>query len=63
MISRLEQIIGTLEPLHIRHIKSVTKSERAMNIVRAGLRVIFSLASTIELQNTPNTRFNEFVNI
>jgi len=63
VISRIEQIVGALEPLHSRNIKSVTKSERAMNIVRAGLRVVHALFSSQELQDNPNGRFNDFVSM
>lgn len=44
VVSRIEQIISAIEPLHSRNIKSVAKSERAMNIVRAALRVVHVLS-------------------
>jgi len=61
VVSRIDQIIGVIEPLHARNIKQVSKAESAMSIVRAALRVVHVLGMSQELQENPNGRFNDFV--
>ena len=49
VVSRIDQIIGVIEPLHARNIKQVAKAESAMSIVRAALRVVHQLSMSQEL--------------
>lgn len=64
VMSRIENIVAAFEKLFQSNFKLISQKqsqERAMNIIRAVLRVVYAFASSSELQETPVPRFTDFL--
>jgi hypothetical protein len=64
VISRIEHIVAAFEKLFQNNFKLISQKqsqERAMNIIRAVLRVVYIFSTSAELQETPVPRFSDFL--
>lgn len=64
VISRIDDILSAFDKIFANNLKLITQKqqqERALNIIRAVLRVVYTFASSAELQETPVPRFSDFL--
>lgn len=62
VVAHIEAIVTNFELLFNKHIKLVaSKQEASLNIVRALLRVVYTLNCTAEIQEQPVPSFQDFL--
>jgi len=64
VLSRIDHIVSAFEKIFQSNFKLISQKqsqERAMNIIRAVLRVVYIFATSQELQETPVPRFADFL--
>ena len=62
VLSRIDQIVAAFEQLFAKNIKLVaSKQERSLNIIRAMLVVVHLLNTSVEMQENPAPRFQDFL--
>jgi len=57
----MEPLIAAFEKLFKTHLKTAAKQDKSMNIVRAVIRLCYSIKNAPELAEDPDARFNDFI--